>query len=499
MSWQKQDPRISPALSFSGFCPAMSARSTNVPFESVGRRETQFGEQSGGLSEDCQGFATFVDIPMIADLSSLVFPAPQGGGEGCTLSPDELSRAMMEAVDGMVVPDRADVDFKDEPAYARHSPLPPAKRLRHPHCFSAAPPAHIVRLAGDPFKSTTPKTAVKTMARVCLAVPGLDLIGTSNVSPIKMPAPRKQERSRSHELVPSVGLSLHSFDSIACARQPCLKSPPSVMSMILDEHQNAIDVATAAATATARIASKAPSGNDGIAYEPYVSAITPPRTQPNSPVHSPSAVAQHVQSVSGIRIGHNHVPKASSPDVSRKARRIEPSIFVGGQHWRPASSSLLPSWPISTIPTAFATAAAAVGIPRPMPMLPPLRCRCQRSKCLKLYCDCFQSGKVCSPQCTCKDCSNTVDASGRNGDRTAAIKAVLQRRPDAFKPKTVADSCQCSKSNCLKRYCACWKTGRKCDPTKCTCTKCDNIAPSYAGIAANLLKLNQGRHQRQLA
>ena len=45
-------------------------------------------------------------------------------------------------------------------------------------------------------------------------------------------------------------------------------------------------------------------------------------------------------------------------------------------------------------------------------------CKCTRSRCLKLYCDCFQSGKVCIPTCACSNCFNTKEESGENGERT---------------------------------------------------------------------------------
>lgn len=32
-------------------------------------------------------------------------------------------------------------------------------------------------------------------------------------------------------------------------------------------------------------------------------------------------------------------------------------------------------------------------------------CRCQNSKCLKLYCDCLRSGNYCEG-CDCVDCEN---------------------------------------------------------------------------------------------
>lgn len=33
-------------------------------------------------------------------------------------------------------------------------------------------------------------------------------------------------------------------------------------------------------------------------------------------------------------------------------------------------------------------------------------CNCKRSKCLKLYCECFQNKKFCTQNCRCYDCGN---------------------------------------------------------------------------------------------
>lgn len=33
-------------------------------------------------------------------------------------------------------------------------------------------------------------------------------------------------------------------------------------------------------------------------------------------------------------------------------------------------------------------------------------CKCSKSKCLKLYCECFANGRICGIDCNCKDCHN---------------------------------------------------------------------------------------------
>jgi hypothetical protein len=88
-------------------------------------------------------------------------------------------------------------------------------------------------------------------------------------------------------------------------------------------------------------------------------------------------------------------------------------------------------------------------------------CNCKKSKCLKLYCECFASGNYCN-NCNCNACSNNKHSEPA---RRQAVQATLERNPNAFKPKVQPDDaearhskgCHCKKSQCLKKYCECFQ------------------------------------------
>lgn len=80
-----------------------------------------------------------------------------------------------------------------------------------------------------------------------------------------------------------------------------------------------------------------------------------------------------------------------------------------------------------------------------------VRCRCRKTRCLKLYCECYAAGTACTSTCRCTDCSNFDDAPPRK----------------VFKP------CTCKLNKCKKGYCDCFAAGRACTHA-CQCQGCEN-------------------------
>ena len=101
-------------------------------------------------------------------------------------------------------------------------------------------------------------------------------------------------------------------------------------------------------------------------------------------------------------------------------------------------------------------------------------CRCKKSNCLKLYCDCFANGEKCIG-CNCINCSNVI---GNENNIKKIYDEVVGKNPVSMKlnlqKESKTNGCNCSKSNCLKKYCECYKAGLKCSKI-CRCKMCENI------------------------
>lgn len=118
-------------------------------------------------------------------------------------------------------------------------------------------------------------------------------------------------------------------------------------------------------------------------------------------------------------------------------------------------------------------------------------CNCKRSKCIKLYCECFHLKVFCTEACKCHSCANRKD---NEAEHKKAIIEALARNPKAFEgeqepepnnelnsnifslgfqKEEIRKGCKCKKTKCLKKYCECYSSGEQCG-IFCRCEDCEN-------------------------
>ncbi|OWM86684.1 hypothetical protein CDL15_Pgr015720 [Punica granatum] len=108
------------------------------------------------------------------------------------------------------------------------------------------------------------------------------------------------------------------------------------------------------------------------------------------------------------------------------------------------------------------------------------RCNCRKSKCLKLYCECFAAGLYCSEPCACQGCFNRPEYQDKvNYTR----KQIESRNPSAFAPKIVESANQFLENDVVESPCiivAFTKANVGCSDN-CRCEGCKNVYGTKQG------------------
>lgn len=99
------------------------------------------------------------------------------------------------------------------------------------------------------------------------------------------------------------------------------------------------------------------------------------------------------------------------------------------------------------------------------------KCHCKKSRCVRLYCECWGAGQLCQDACRCERCDNKVRSDDTNAHKT--------------KPR---DRCKCKRTRCVKKYCECFASGKKCGD-RCKCLQCQNVTGALVDKPSKKMKL----------
>ncbi|KAL7570958.1 hypothetical protein ACA910_002586 [Epithemia clementina (nom. ined.)] len=240
--------------------------------------------------------------------------------------------------------------------------------------------------------------------------------------------------------------------------------------------------------------------------------------QPNEKqLSSPEMTQKHLAAPAGSALIHQnqHVPLASVPSVETFKHKPKAKAASLQNKQRPGPIPIMP-YPTPPIPhphhteppphlgSTSSTRNSLGKAKRNKQRATAKSCNCVKSRCLKLYCDCFNSGVKCGQDCGCESCLNDdkpgaqvlreqaqqLKAKAKDSTECSTsptvdmpIATTRQSPAAATRPKKEKTSkltkCTCTKTRCLKAYCECFAACAPCEK-HCHCNGCENLDTTKA-------------------
>lgn len=197
-------------------------------------------------------------------------------------------------------------------------------------------------------------------------------------------------------------------------------------------------------------------GNTGATPTPHKSAMMPPIPMPGyphfspDPAHHPHAHMPPPPPYPGYPYAHPHYPPPPHPHFWGPPP-VRPPMPRSSDRYQSDVDGREGATSPSQIQTSHRDEVQHMG------------CTCKKTRCLKLYCQCFGVKLYCGSNCRCLQCYNVEQ---HEKFRQEAMRLILSRNPSAFdtkfkkgpqedKPeaKQLAHKlgCKCRKSACMKK------------------------------------------------
>ncbi|CAH1714236.1 protein lin-54 homolog [Aphis gossypii] len=346
----------------------------------------------------------------------------------------------------------------------------------------------VIRLPSIVSQSSSPVSNIQHIRLPTVnasTVAGLQQVRMPVTSGIQQVLPNKQVQYI--RLVPTTATSSIGSSTVSVVTTTttaAFPKQPQIVTLSTSTPKSNVKTTTVAKTSTANSQQPVTNHIKVFTSSPHTStsSLQRPILPASKPSTSSSFESKKSNSSSNQSTNSTSSKQVSMPKVTIKEEIIDDDIIPIRKEDKKETNLHTPTLPKIGRPFSSATPVLSETKLKPTSDVNKTKkpCNCTRSQCLKLYCDCFANGEFCY-QCNCNSCYNNME---HEEDRAQAIRSVLDRNPNAFRPKIKSfvgqaerqhtKGCNCKRSGCLKNYCECFEARIACSQN-CKCIGCRNM------------------------